>query len=109
MGIGECFRCGDRAEVQVGLKFKTDNRDLTYDDETNKGIIRDLGAIVRRQDESCVFVEFNMTPAGEIEQNSEGGQSISVFGDGVDSDGDPIFSNVVDFIFSYRHKTYTLE
>ena len=50
-----------------------------------------------------------MTPAGEIEQNSEGVQSISVFGDGKDAEGNPVFSNVVDFVYSYRDKIYTLE
>ena len=108
--VAKIWESENASDVVTGLKFKSDNQDLWYDDYlTTKGILHHLGAIVRRQDESCVFVEFNMTPAGEIEQNSEGGQSISVFGDGVDSDGDPIFSNVVDFIFSYRHKTYTLE
>lgn len=108
--VAKIWESENASDVVTGLKFKSDNQDLWYDDYlTTKGILHHLGAIVRRQDESCVFVEFNMTPAGEIEQNSEGGQSISVFGDGVDSDGDPIFSNVVDFIFSYRDKTYTLE
>lgn len=105
--VAKVWESENSSDVVTGLKFKTDNRDLTYDDETNKGIIRDLGAIVRRQDESCVFVEFNMTPAGEIEQNSEGVQSISVFGDGKDAEGNPVFSNVVDFVYSYRDKIYT--
>ena len=97
----------DASDVVTGLKFKSDNEEIYYEDNTVKGVTHQLGAIVESQNGDCVLVEFNMTAAGEIEQDSAGVQNIKVFGE--DTDGDAIFSNVVDFVYSYRDKIYTLE
>ena len=85
------------ADVITGLKFKSDNEDVAYDDENGeyqqKGITSDLGAIVRHSDGSCDLVEFQMTSGGEIEMDDEGEYVIRTFTG---------FTDVVDFVFSYR-------
>ena len=95
------------SDMVTGLKFKSDNEELYSSDfNDTKGLTHQLGTIVKREDGSCVLVEFNLTAAGEIEQDSAGEQSINVFGDGTDAEGRPVFSNVVDFVFSYRDAIY---
>lgn len=95
------------SDMVTGLKFKSDNEELYSSDfDDTKGLTHQLGTIVKREDGSCVLVEFNLTAAGEIEQDSAGEQSINVFGDGTDAEGRPVFSNVVDFVFSYRDAIY---
>ena len=87
----------DETAVITGLKFKSDNEDISYDEGgvlgLMKGITSDLGAIVRHSDGSCELVEFQMTTGGEIEKDDDGEQNIQIF------EG---FENVVDFIFSFR-------
>ena len=87
----------DETAVITGLKFKSDNEDISYDEDgvlgLMKGITSDLGAIVRHSDGSCELVEFQMTTGGEIEKDDNGEQNIQIF------EG---FENVVDFIFSFR-------
>lgn len=87
----------DASDVVTGLKFKSDNEDISYDTETEiglvKGINNDLGAIVRHSDGSCDLVEFSMTSGGEIERDAEGAENIQTFSG---------FHDVKDFVFSYR-------
>lgn len=88
---------GDASDIITGLKFKSDMGDIAYDDESGnfaqKGITRHLGAVVRHADGSCDLVEFNMTTGGEIGRNDDGGPDIQTFSG---------FTDVVDFVFSYR-------
>lgn len=98
--ISAIWTADDANAVITGLKFKSDNEDIAYIEEgstddaySRKGIIHQLGAVVQHQDGSCELVEFEITAAGEIEQDSAGTQNIKIF------EG---FTNVVDFVFSYR-------
>ena len=96
--ITPLWTADDTGAVITGLKMKSDttNEDVRYGEELlPKGIAHHMGAIVRHQDGSCDLVEFNLTAAGEIEQDGSGNQSVRVF------DG---FTNVVDFVFSYRER-----
>ena len=56
-------------------------------------VTSDLGAIVRHSDGSCDLVEFQMTSGGEIEMDDEREYVIRTFTG---------FTDVVDFVFSYR-------